>query len=273
MRAGHPLFPPAKACVPSPFTPLAIFRGACGKSPHNPDHARRVTADGAHFAIESRGRCLARPHLNEFEMPYLSQLRREGRLVAATLALCAVLTACSRPAEPWRLTDVSGHLPDLSFSLVDDDGRAVHGESFAGRATLVYFGYTHCPDVCPETMARLMQVLQLIGADANRAQIVFITVDPARDTPAALHAYVRAFDSQHAVGLTGSDRAIESLAKRYRVAYQAEKRGAGGTYEVTHSSAVYIFDVQGHARLLATDNDSVDAIAHDLRRVIESTQS
>ncbi|SAK55492.1 SCO1/SenC family protein [Caballeronia arationis] len=209
-------------------------------------------------------------------MPSLIQFRRDGRLVAATLALCALcafLAGCSRPAEPWRLTDVSGHLPDLSFSLVDDDGRAANGESFAGHATLVYFGYTHCPDVCPETMARLMQVLQQIGADANRARIVFITVDPARDTPAALHTYVRAFDAQHAVGLTGSDRAIASLAKRYRVAYQMEKRDANGTYEVTHSSAVYIFDAQGRARLLATDNDSIDAIAHDLRRVIETAKS
>jgi protein SCO1/2 len=206
-------------------------------------------------------------------MPSLFQSRRDGRLAAAALALCAFLAACSRPAEPWRLTDVSGHLPDLSFSLVDDGGRAVNGESFAGRATLVYFGYTHCPDVCPETMAKLMQVVQQTGADSSRAQIVFITVDPARDTPAALRTYVRAFDAQHAVGLTGSDRAIASLAKRYRVAYQMEKRDANGTYEVTHSSAVYIFDAQGRARLLATDNDSIDAIAHDLRRVIETAKS
>jgi protein SCO1 len=209
-------------------------------------------------------------------MQGLPQLRNKDlrvRLYLAAALLCALVTACSRPAEPWRLTDVSGHLPDLSFSLVDDSGRAVSGQSFEGRAALIYFGYTNCPDVCPETIARLMQVLQLIGADANRAQIVFITVDPARDTPAALHSYVRAFDARHAVGLTGSDRAIESLAKRYRVAYQAEKRDPDGSYEVTHSSAVYIFDAQGHARLLATDNDSVDAIAHDLRRVIDPTQS
>ncbi|SAL68004.1 SCO family protein [Caballeronia humi] len=201
------------------------------------------------------------------------KLRRDELLVAATFAFCALLSACSKSAEPWHLTDVSGHLPNLSFSLVDDGGRAVNGESFAGRATLVYFGYTHCPDVCPETMARLTQVLQQIGADANRAQIVFITVDPMRDTPALLRTYVRAFDAQHAIGLSGSDRAIELLAKRYRVAYQVKTRAASGIYEVTHSSAVYIFDAQGRARLLATDNDSIDSIAHDLRRIIETTKS
>jgi protein SCO1/2 len=115
--------------------------------------------------------------------------------------------------------------------------------------------------------------MRQIGPDVDRAQIVFITVDPDRDTPAALHAYLHAFDTQHAVGLTGSDRAIESLAKRYRVAYQRERRDLDGAYEVTHSSAVYIFDAQGHARLLATDHDSADAVAHDLRRVINSPES
>jgi len=199
------------------------------------------------------------------------RLARPARLrrVVAPLAFLA-LAACSRPAQPWHLTDVSGHLPDLDFSLVDDSGAHVTGQSFAGRTTLVYFGYTHCPDVCPETMARLMQVLARVGPDADNARIVFISVDPARDTPALLRAYVRAFDDKHAVGLTGADRAIEAVAQRYRVAYQMEKRDPNGAYEVTHSSAVYIFDREGHARLLATDRDSIDAIAADLRRVIHS---
>jgi protein SCO1 len=196
--------------------------------------------------------------------------RRRGLLA---LFFCLLMAACSRPAEPWHLTDVSGHLPDLDFTLTDDSGKAVDGHSFEGRATLVYFGYTHCPDVCPETMARLMQVLQQLGPDADRTQIVFITVDPARDTPAALHTYVQAFDTQHAIGLSGTDGAIESIAKRYRVAYQMEKRDPTGGYEVTHSSAVYIFDSRGHARLLATDHDSIDAITQDLRRVVHSANS
>lgn len=190
---------------------------------------------------------------------------------AALLGLLA--TACSRPAEPWHLTDISGHLPDLTLSLVDDSGRAVSGRSFNGRAALVYFGYTHCPDACPATMARLTHVMRMIGADADQAQIVFITVDPARDTPAVLHAYLMAFDARHALGLTGSDRAIESLAKRYRVAFQIEKRDARDAYVVSHSSAIYIFDARGHARLLATDNDSITDIARDLRLVIDLTRS
>jgi protein SCO1/2 len=213
-------------------------------------------------------------------MPDLFQLRRQGLLATVlflfaclVVSVAAGLTACTPQAVPWQLTNVTGHLPDLGFTLTDDNGRSVTGKSFAGETTLVYFGYTHCPDVCPETMARLMQVLQALGPDAKKTRILFITVDPARDTPAALHAYVRAFDPVHAIGLTGTDGEIESLARDYRVAYQMEKRDPNGNYDVTHSSAVYIFDSAGHARLLATDRDSIEKIATDVRRVIDSTRS
>jgi protein SCO1 len=209
-------------------------------------------------------------------MPDLSQLRRKGLLATVLFLLAcltASLTACSQQSVPWQLTNVTGHLPDLNLDLVNDTNQPVTGKSFAGETTLVYFGYTHCPDVCPETMARLMQVLRALGPDAAKTRILFITVDPARDTPAALHAYVRAFDPVHAIGLTGTDSQIEALARDYRVAYQMEKRDPSGAYDVTHSSAVYIFDSTGRARLLATDRDSIEKIATDLRRVIDSTRS
>lgn len=192
------------------------------------------------------------------------------RCLASSLACAALIAGCTPDAGPWQLTDVADHLPDLSFTLTGDTGQRVTASAFRGYATLVYFGYTHCPDVCPETMARLMQVLQkLPAADAKQVRILFISVDPARDTPQALHAYVDAFDAEHIRGLTGTDAQVESLAKRYRVAYQMEKRDPNGSYEVTHSSAVYLFDREGRARLLATSSDSPDAIAHDLQRVIE----
>jgi protein SCO1 len=195
-----------------------------------------------------------------------------GRLAGSITMAAAVaaLAACSHPADPWQLTNVTGHLPDLDFSLTDDSGRPVTAANFGGQTALVYFGYTHCPDVCPETLARLMQVIAKLGPDARNLRILFISVDPERDTPAVLHTYVGAFDAQHILGLTGSDGQIESLAKRYRVAYQMEKRNPDGSYDVTHSSAIYVFDAQGHARLLATDNDAPDVIAHDVRRVIDN---
>jgi protein SCO1/2 len=197
--------------------------------------------------------------------------RRCAIRVAAVLASAALGAGCSQNEPPWQLTNVTGHLPDLKFSLTGDDGKPIDASAFKGETTLVYFGYTHCPDVCPETMARLMQVLAKVGdKDARHVRILFISVDPARDTPQALRDYVGAFDAQHARGLTGTDREIESLAKRYRVAYQMEKRDPNGSYEVTHSSAVYVFDAAGRARLIATSGDSPDAIAHDLRRIIDT---
>lgn len=191
-------------------------------------------------------------------------------MLVAALTFASLMAACSERGAPWQLTNVTGHLPDLQFSLTADDGKPVDASAFKGQTTLVYFGYTHCPDVCPETMARLMQVLAKLGRkDAEHVRILFISVDPARDTPQALHDYVDAFDARHARGLTGTDRQIESLARRYRVAYQMEKRDPKGNYEVTHSSAVYIFDAQGRARLLATERDSPDAVTHDLRRIVQ----
>ena len=196
-------------------------------------------------------------------------LRR--RLTALGIGLCVALggAGCSQHGEPWQLTDVSGHLPDLDFTLTGDDGKPVAADSLKGRASLVYFGYTHCPDVCPETMGRLMQVIDKLGPDAQKVRILFVSVDPARDTPKALHDYVGAFDATHARGLTGTDSQIEDMARHYRVAYQMEKREPNGNYEVTHSSAVYIFDAHNHARLLATDHDTPDVIARDVRRIIE----
>lgn len=202
----------------------------------------------------------------------LSALPARVRMLRAAIGFAgvALIAGCSHDDGHWQLTDVTGHLPDLAFKLTENTGTSVTAEAYRGKTALVYFGYTHCPDVCPETMARLMQVLEkLPAADASQVRILFISVDPARDTPQALDAYVGAFDAQHIRGLTGTDSQVESLAKRYRVAYQMEKRDPNGSYEVTHSSAVYIFDREGRARLLATSGDTPDAIAHDLRRIVE----
>jgi protein SCO1 len=253
---------------------LSVSLAACGELSQKyaaMEMMRRPTLQRRVFCDRDNSRATLPQHaaaIFTMHAPFLP------RRFTAALALSLLLAACSsRSAEPWHLTDVSGHLPNLNFSLTDDGGAHVTGRDFAGKTTLLYFGYTHCPDVCPETMARLMQVLQRIGPDADKTRIVFVSVDPARDTPALLRSYVRAFDDKHAVGLTGSDRAIEAVAQRYRVAYQMEKRDPNGEYEVTHSSAVYVFDAQGHARLLATDHDSVDAIAADLKRVIDAKES
>jgi protein SCO1 len=194
-----------------------------------------------------------------------------GLVLSLTLSLVLSLTlaGCGKTPESWMLDNVEGHLPDLSFSLTGDNGKPLKAADLKGKVAVVYFGYTHCPDICPQTMANLTQALAKLGNDANDVRLVFISVDPTRDTPQALHDYVDAFDARHAIGLTGSPSDIETLAKRYRVAYQADAPNSGGSYEVSHSSGIYIFDRDGKARLLANGTDSIDALAHDLRQLVQ----
>ena len=182
----------------------------------------------------------------------------------ALIVLAATLVACSRTPPPaWRLTDISGHLPDLKFNLTDDNGKAVQASDYRGKVTLLYFGYTHCPDVCPLTLTHLHVVLQRLGAQADKVRILFVSVDPARDTPKVMHPYVTAFD-KHIVGLSGDEKQIEQLAKRYRVGYSRGPVKADGSYDVNHSSAIYIFDADGHMRLMASPVSSNDDMVHDL---------
>lgn len=164
-----------------------------------------------------------------------------------------------------------GHLPDLKFSLTSDQGHPVTEQAFQHKVALVYFGYTHCPDVCPGTLARLMSALQKLGNDARDVRILFISVDPARDTPKAMRAYVQAFDVRHIIGLTGSPRQIEALARRYRVSYQRAPGYSDQSYEVMHSPTVYIFDQNQRARLIAKPADSAGQIAHDIRALIHNS--
>lgn len=189
--------------------------------------------------------------------------------IAATL-VALVLSACAGPAVNWQLNDISGHLPDLSFQLTSDRGSTVTAADFRGKVNLLYFGYTHCPDVCPLTLTHLHVVLQRLGVEADGAHVLFVSVDPARDTPSLLHQYVAAFDPR-VTGLTGTQAQIAALAKRYRVAFNRDAANPDGSYDVSHSSGIYVFDREGRARLLATSADSIDAIVHDLRILLAAS--
>ena len=186
------------------------------------------------------------------------------------LTSCAAVLLAACAAHPnWQLDDVSGHLPDLEFQLTNDLGKPVTAATYLGKVVVLYFGYTHCPDVCPLTLVHLHTVLQKLGKDADDVRVLFVTVDPARDSVPVLHQYVTAFDPR-IVGLTGTQDAIGALAKRYRAFYQRETpETSSGDYEVTHSSAIYIFDREGRARLLATPGATNDAIYHDLKVLAE----
>ncbi|HEX7342200.1 MAG TPA: SCO family protein [Rhodanobacteraceae bacterium] len=201
---------------------------------------------------------------------------RPRRIILTSLLLlsCAAVLALggcssSQPKLTWKLdTSVRGHLPDLAFHLTDDNGMAVTARDYLGKVNIVYFGYTHCPDVCPLTLTHLHMALQKLGPLANDARVLFVSVDPARDTPAVMHNYVTAF-GKRIVGLTGTEAQIRTLAKRYRVAFSRGPSNGHGGYEVNHSSAIYIFGDKGHIQLLATPADTFTEVAHDLRQLIQ----
>lgn len=198
-------------------------------------------------------------------------LRLIRSVVLCSLALVA---GCSEKSADWVLYDVKGHLPDLQFTLQGQGNKTVTEKDLRGKTALLFFGYASCPDICPTTMAQLSEVIEKLGDDARDVRIVFISVDPHRDTPDVLQAYVDAFNKS-AIGLTGDEKEVADLARRYRIAYQIEKPKPGDNpeiYDVTHSRGVFIFDNQGRARLLASDTEAVDAVIKDLRQLIGMTR-
>jgi len=194
--------------------------------------------------------------------------RLRQRLAGLALA-AALLTLAGCSQDPsWGLKDITGLMPDLQFTLTDQDGETVHAGNYRGKVLLMYFGYTHCPDVCPTTLAGLSQALTRLGDDAEDTRVLFVSVDPARDTRAALKSYVQAFGPQF-VGLRGEQAELRRLTKSYRVTYALDKPDAQGDYAVSHSSAVFVFDRDGRVRLLGRGTDDPAAIAADLERLIK----
>lgn len=187
------------------------------------------------------------------------------------LAALALLLASCGGGGPWQLKDITGVVPDLAFKLADDSGREVGAADYRGRVVLLFFGYTNCPDVCPTTLIKLSGALERMGKAAQGVQVLFVTVDPKRDTPEVLHRYVRAFGTRIA-GLRGSPDELRALAKRYRISYSYGEPDANGDYVVTHSSAVFVFDAAGKARLMVLPDTGEKVIAHDLERLIGAGQ-
>ncbi len=150
-----------------------------------------------------------------------------------------------------------------------NDGAAVTADSYRGKAVVLYFGYTHCPDECPTTLANLAKALHELGPRANDVRVLFVSVDPQRDTLPILKAYVSTFASQ-IDGLRGTDDQIAALARRYRVLYSVTPASAGQDSQVMHSDSTFFFDPSGHARLVATSTGNAKAITGDIKRLFGS---
>jgi protein SCO1/2 len=171
------------------------------------------------------------------------------RTFLATVTLFAGL-AIAAPAFAWNSTDISGAFPALDFTMTRaSDSKLVTAADFRGKIVLLYFGYTFCPDVCPTTLLNITMMLKSLGKDADAVRVLFVTVDPRRDTLSVLNEYTKAFGPQ-VVGLRGTPDQLATLAKRYRVSYSVSPAANGQPYEVTHGAAVYVFDRAGNIKLL-----------------------
>ena len=205
--------------------------------------------------------------------PFRITRRRIPVLVAAAYwAPVTLLLAGCNKAAPWHSTDVSGSAPPLRFTMTRaSDGKLVTNADYGGQVVMLYFGYTFCPDVCPTTLANLTEIVDQLGPDAQQVRVLFVTVDPHRDTLAVLAAYVQNFAPQ-IDGLRGTADQLESLARRYRLVYSVTPETRTHPYEVTHASAIYVFDRSGAARLLVPSLTSatpdIAGIVLDLKRLI-----
>ena len=185
-----------------------------------------------------------------------------------SLLLLLTLAACGRGEIRPGVTDIAGIMPDLHFAMARaNDGAAVTQDSYRGKIVVLYFGYTHCPDVCPATLSNLADVLKDLGSHANDVRVLFVSVDPARDTLPELKSYVTAFAPQ-IDGLRGSPNAIAQLARRFRVLYSVTQTPHGE--EVMHSGSVFFFDREGKAREVITQTSDEKAIAQDISRMASS---
>jgi protein SCO1 len=196
----------------------------------------------------------------------ISRAKAAAMKRAGIFALFLLLAGCGRGAP--GVTDIAGIMPDLQFAMTRaNDGAPVTARDYRGKAVILYFGYTHCPDICPATLANLAEVFHRLGPRAKDVRMLFVTVDPNRDTPGLLNSYVHAF-APEIDGLRGTPDQLARLARRYRVIYSVTPKSAGQDYEVTHSSAVFFFDPQGHARFVTITTGDTAVIADDLKRLL-----
>jgi protein SCO1/2 len=192
-------------------------------------------------------------------------------VMAIGASFCAGALAGCRDTQ-FHAMDISGASPPLAFTMTRArDAKAVSEADYRGKVTLLYFGYTFCPDICPLTLSNVADVLRRLGPQADAVRVLFATVDPARDTLPVLADYEKSFAPQ-IDALRGTPDQLAALARRYRIAYSAEPATKDRPYQVTHGSVVYVFDGTGAARLLiaslAAAHPDIAGTAEDLRRLI-----
>jgi len=178
------------------------------------------------------------------------------------------LAACSKSPEAFKNTDLTGLDYAKDFALTDHHGKARTLADFKGQVVVMFFGYTQCPDVCPTTMAEMAAVMQQLGKDADKVQVLFVTLDPERDTRELLAAYVPNFDKRF-LGLYGDLPATEKVAKEFKVFYQKVPGKTADSYTLDHTAGSYVFDREGRIRLFLRNGQGTEPVVHDLKILLQ----
>jgi len=185
-----------------------------------------------------------------------------------SLAMALLMAACADPAPPaFHGVDITGSDWGRDFALVDHHGQPRRLADFRGRAVMLSFGYTRCPDICPTTLAALAETMKLLGADADRVAVLFVTIDPERDTAEHLATFVPWFDARF-LGLRGDKEAIAAAAREFHVFYQKQETGSAAGYAMDHTAGSYVFDPLGRLRLFERHGEPPQSIADDLRLLL-----
>ncbi|MEG0052466.1 MAG: SCO family protein [Comamonas sp.] len=192
-------------------------------------------------------------------------------LGAATLAATAAftLTACNKNTPlAFQGVDVTGAEYAKDIPLTDVNGQRRSLKDFSGKVIAVFFGYTQCPDVCPTTLQELVEVKQALGADANRLQAIFVTLDPERDTPEVLKAYLANFDDSF-VGLRGTPEEVAAVVKDFKFYYKKVPGKVEGSYTLDHSAGTYLYDTQGRLRVYERYGSGPQVLVQDVKALLQ----
>jgi protein SCO1/2 len=183
--------------------------------------------------------------------------------------LIASMLGCS-PKPSFKNVDITGSTAfGNNFSLLDSNGNTKTMADYKGKVAVVFFGFTQCPDVCPITLTEMDEALKLLGPEADKVQVIFITVDPERDTASVLAQYVPAFNPRF-VGLRPADEAgLEKLAKDFRIYYKKVPGSKPGSYTMDHSAGSYVLDQNGQLRLYIKHAQGPEVLAHDLKNILQ----
>ncbi len=191
-------------------------------------------------------------------------------ILAGAVGLSGTLTACSENKASFISIDVTGADYAKDFALKDHNGQARSIKDFAGKVTVLFFGYTQCPDVCPTSMAELAEVKKLLGKDGDKLQGIFITVDPARDTPEVLKAYMTNFDPSF-LALIPEPGTLPDLAKNYKTYYKKVDGKTPTSYTMDHSAGSFVYDTRGQLRLYTRYGSGAKSLASDIAQLLKQS--